>query len=191
MSVMGWIVVEDQERKYFEGELLDTVRAKQCESWGAVVLPFDEALSKRSGVGGYYRRAFGEGLSMAANATIPRAVGQMTLFLANGSTSRISWKARIVPDAATVSGWVAGKTFEGTLRLIPDGSQESPFRFGLGNQTACDMRALPQTARTAGGLVISGEADVTVPQDGLYGVALFGRVPGFRLRWLAASQTAR
>lgn len=190
MSVMEWIVVEDLERKYFEGELLDTVRAKQAESWGAVVLPIDVALSKRSGVGGYYRRAFGEGLPMAGNAMIPRAVGQMTLFLAQGS-HKLTWKARVVPEAATLPGWIAGSTYEGSIRIIPDGSQESPFRFGLGNQNAHDMRAVLTTARTPQGLVISGDADVTVPQDGLYGVALYGRVAGFRLRWLAASQVSR
>jgi hypothetical protein len=186
--MQSWIVVEDLEKRYLEGEVVDETKARQAESWGAVLLPVDPDTVRRSGVGGYYRRAWGKGLTLS-NPT-PRMVAPLMLFMSKAN-SRLIWRARLVPDDAVVGRWLEGATFEGFLRIVPDSSQESPHRFGATEQKGLEMRELPAARRLAGGVVVGGEVAVFVPQDGHYGAALHGVIGGFRVQWLAASQVPR
>ena len=160
-----WIVAEDLERRYLEGEVIDGVKARQAESWGAVVLPVDLNLMARSGIGGYYRRAWGAGLQLDGIA--PHLLAPITLFLAK-ENARLLWRARLVPGNEVRQRIDASEdvtpTFEGFLRIASDSAQDGPRRMGLTAKQSADMRSIDaHRLRAPAGVVVGGEAAVLVP----------------------------
>lgn len=187
----NWVVVETGKR--IEGEILDGIQANQAASQGDVLLPVDPQIMKRSGIAGYYRRAYGKGEPLSSASIVSKCVAQMTLWLASDTfqPTKLVWKARVFPDPVTRKMWTEGRPLEGFMRLISDNSQESAMFFGRASEQIFELKNIARVTMPDDGIVIGGETAITIPQNGFYGVSLFGRMPGFNLRWLAASQVTR
>jgi hypothetical protein len=188
-----YIVVWDPKNDYWEGSLVDELRAKQLEARGVALLPVQPELFKLAGVGGFAKRAWGSGFPL--DHATPRLAAPITLFLPRAddpssrvrSTQRLHWKARIVPSDDIRGLLAEGKKYEGTLRLSVDNGAASPLHAGFTTQTPpIDMRALGPLDES-GGWTVGGHGICTPACNGFFGFALYGAAPGFRIVWLAAS----
>jgi hypothetical protein len=182
---------ENEGEVVLEKQLVD-IRAAD----GIELLPVDLDLLSRSPIGGYFRRSYGEGLVLDSN--LPKRFVGATLFLSQ-YCQMIYWKAEIVAmqDVALRIRERAGNALEleGSLTLIADTAQHTPFgHVGLKAPSPFDFRQLQrqklevEKSMTPYTWVIGGQAPIYVPQDGIYGLALYGRAMSFRLNWFAVTQ---
>jgi hypothetical protein len=179
--------------KWLEGDVLDEVVGAQASGEGDVTLPVDADLLKRSGIGGYFRRSWGRGIVAASG--LPSHVVPITMYLSS-KHRHIEWAARLGVEEMQAHRYLtelrkgAHVDIDGSLRLAADGSQPSPAQVGVkasGNE-GTTLRGLSIRDLESKTVLIRGTAEVFVPQSGYYGLSLYGRAPGFRVMWVAASQ---
>jgi hypothetical protein len=184
-----WIVVYDPKGEWWEGSLVDQTRAQSLQSRNVVVLPVVPDLFKRSGVGGYHKRAWGSGWSL--DSSMPRTVSPMTIYCSK-DLSAIHWAARILPEPGFLDILQGNEEkpalLNGFIRVVSDGSQAIAAKVGLLAETYVDVRDLKKDQLVDGAFLLRGKAKVTVPGDGHYGFALYGYAPGLRVLWSAVSQ---
>lgn len=182
-----WIVVEDPLGEWWEGALVDEGRKRQLESRGVVLLPCLPDLFRRSGVGGFHKRAWGAGLSV--NGSQPRTVAPLTVYC-SPEFHGMYWAARLIPEPPMVDRIMNDErnVFQGFLRFIADASQANPNKLGVTPRNVFDLGTLDKRHYVQGGFIIRGDATLTVPGEAHYGFALYGTAPGLRIVWMAASQ---
>lgn len=168
-----FIVINDPEHKIPPGLI---ITATDKNKYGNVaVLPYDPKLIALNAVGGFAKRDFGIGVALAG---MPRAVAPLTVY-ATRECSRLFWIARVVPIESPES-------VTGVLNIALDTSQRGVMSCSLGD-TGAAKRPQDKPLDRAGGWTIDGTADVHMTQDGLYGLAVYGAMPGARLVWAAVS----
>lgn len=185
---MNRIVVWDPKGDFWEGSLVDETTERMLAARGAVLLPVDPLLFKRSGVGGYFKRAWGSGWPLDFSTS--RMVCPVTLFV-EVSHRILHWKARLIPDMSLVEKAKNGeKVSEGHLRMVGDSGQANAWRASVVPDsppvTGKDLGRLDEY----GGWTVSGRALVNPPQDAYYGFGIYGTLPGVRVAWVAASLMA-
>ena len=174
-----YIVIDDPELQYYDGALVERARAEQLRTRGCSVLPVDPDLFRQSGVGGYFRRAWGSGWPL--DGTHPTMHAPMTLFCAERHVL-LHWCARLVRDTVDLT--------TGQLRIAGDPSQHMAGRLAgiTPVDKPIDIKLLGDAKR--GGWVVGGTAKLTVGAEGHYGVALYGYAPGLAVLWAACTATA-
>jgi hypothetical protein len=188
-----WIVVWDPRAEYWEGSLVDELRARQLEAHGVALLPCLPELFKLSGCAGFAKRAWGAGWPL--DYAVPRMSAPLTLYLPRADDpstrtragQRLHWKARIVPSDDIRGHVVEGRVYEGSLRMATDNAHASTMHSGFAPQTPpVDMRALG-ALDAEGGWTVGGAGTCSPASAGFYGFALYGTAPGFRVVWVAAA----
>lgn len=181
-----WIVVDDPEREYAEGHLVNSAASHQLASRGACVLPVSPALMKRGGIAGYMRRGFGAGLYLTEQ---PKLLPALAVFSTKGAHV-LHWRARLLPTPETKTRLLAGQAVDGSVRVLADSSQGGHVAGVVTSTSGVQGRALgPLDAR--GGWTVGGEAPTHFAIEGFYGLALYGAMAGIRVAWAAASVTER
>ncbi len=180
----NYIVVEDPENQYFEGSLVEAQRAEQLQQRGVAVLPVVPDLFKKSGAGGFFKRAWGSGWPL--DALYPKMTAQMALFC-DPIYKQMNWRARLVASPEFLAMDPVSR--QGQLQLVADTSQRTPFN------ASCVPIDRPVVIRelgapdARGGWVIGGRATIAVQTEGHYGFSLYGHAPGLRVLWAAVSVT--
>jgi hypothetical protein len=185
-----WIVVYDPRGEWWEGSLVDQKRAQSLQARNVVLLPVFPDLFKRSGVGGYHKRAWGAGWSL--DSSMPRTVSPMTIYCAK-DLPMLHWAARLLPEPSFLEALNGAEEntalLNGFIRIVSDGSQIIAAKCGLLAEKYVDMRDLKKDQLVDGAFNLRGSAKVTIPGDGHYGFALYGYAPGLRVLWSAVSQS--
>jgi hypothetical protein len=196
-STQKYIVVEPANHPWRDGTLREGQIVGQNEflklkAAGVVMLPYAEPLAKLSGVGGYHRRAWGEGITL--NGLTPRMACPLTVFLTSQQKAKLSWCALAVPDAETMRDLIAGRRpYTGRAQLAGDQSQAIAAKIvttGDGGMVQFDGLGMPQFRKDLGGFLIGGETEARVPMDGHYGLGIYGMGRGLRVVWAAVAQAA-
>jgi hypothetical protein len=181
------IVVHDPAGECWQGGLVNHQQNEVLKARGVVTLPVEPILLRKSGVGGFSFRAWGSGFPLD-----PVKNGNscpLTIF-ATKEFKLATWRARLVADANFIEAFREGKvTVEGALRLVPDGTQHTPFTPGVSQNDAVDMRKLPMPDENDG-WTVGGQAVVVIPNDGHYAFGLYGMAPGLRVAWAAMTVSA-
>lgn len=185
MAHSHYIVVDDPNDEYRDGSIVSATLNHQISNRGAVTLPVDPEVLRRSGVGGYHRRTWGAGWPLDSMA--PRMTCPLTLW-ATPEHNSLAWVARLSGGQELLALAVSGERLEGQLRLASD-TTGGAYQAGLhGLEKPVSMREIgPPDAQ--GGWTISGRASASIAVEGHYGFALYGVAPGFRVIWAAASLT--
>lgn len=181
-----WIVVDDPEREFSEGHVVNASVNHVLESRGGATLPVSPGLVRRGGVAGYMRRGFGAGLYLTEQ---PKMLSCCALFSTKGALI-LHWRARLLPTPETKSKLVAGQLLDGSLRMTSDSSQGGHVATVATHAAGVHARQLG-SIDGRGGWTIGGEAPTQFAIDGFYGMALFGTIAGVRVAWAAASLTER
>lgn len=184
-----FVVVHDPENTYYEGSLVDPQRANQLRSRGVVLLPVDPELFKVSAAGGYFRRSWGAGWPL--DAPHPVISAQLLIYCAP-QYPQVHWVARLgLTEEATASGQDKYLDAQGSLRMVCDSSQRTPYNAKLSPQDPpVDVGSLVKTPQAeGGGWVVGGRARVQCATEGHYGFGLYGHAPGLRVLWAAISAT--
>ena len=185
-SEPNWIVVEDPKGEYWEGSLLSLPVSRQLKARGAAVLPIDPNLMKRSGVGGFMKRAWGAGYPLDYQR---HAMCCPLTIYATVRHAKLHWVARLVPGDRIAKLVAEGKPFEGSLQLTADSSQMGTHHAGMQqHQPPVASRDLGKLDEL-GGWLVGGESVVRLAMDGHHGFGLYGSMPGVRVAWLAATIT--
>ena len=179
-----YIVVEDPAAEYWDGSIVDSRRANILSTRGVVLLPVVPALMRLSGVGGYYKRAWGAGWPLASSP--PKMHAPMTIYVVPEYRT-VSWAARIMGEDDN------RESYQGQIRLAADGSQphaSNTAGVSGAHNTPVDFGKLGPRDEYSG-WVIRGEAQIlTAGAGGHFGLALYGEGAGLRVVWAAASLTA-
>lgn len=176
------VVVDDPGDEFQEGSLIAPDRARMLEARGMVSLPADPELFRVSGVGGFYKRAWGAGWPL--NSTTPRFFCPITLYVTR-SHHQLSWAARLVVDPTVPER----DRFVGLLRLTVDTAQPSAMTGGFvgndprGNNLVDVSRLGPPTAN--GGWIVRGDGRIQSTGEGFLALGLYGMAPGLAIQWLA------
>ena len=183
-----WIVVDDPTGKMFEGEVVGQRDIGALAARGATILPFRPDLGKRSGIGGYHKRALGYGTAL--HPFQQKIAGQIVLFC-TPEYRTVFWAAKLIADESVRKLLADKQRVECTVRLAPDATQESAFRAGFsaqGKQWKAVTDLVAGNLDKHGAIVVFGEAGVSVQTPGFYPFALSGSGQGFRVAWVAATQ---
>ena len=176
------VVVDDPTGQYYEGSLVEPVRAEQLRTKGTALLPVDPNLFLSSGVGGYFRRGWGSGWPFVGAHPMMHAP---LLLLCDERHTWLHWCARLVRSDA-------GPIQPGQLRIAADPGQHTAGRIaklrieGL----PIDVQKLGPVDPARGGWVVGGTAALTIGAEGHYGFSLWGYAPGMSVVWVAASVVA-
>lgn len=181
--VANYVVVWDPEDVYWEGSIVDAAQALPLKARGVCLLPCDPKLFKRSGIGGYMRRGWGAGWPL--DQTFPTLFCPLTIW-ASPTHRRIEWAARLLPIPSLVArAHEAGLDLAGMIRLTNDSTQSAVSQAAMSpGAPPIDGRSLRRTDEH-GGWTVGGSAAIHPVQDGHYGFALYGSLPGVRVAWAA------
>jgi hypothetical protein len=186
---MSYIVVEDRTGDWWEGALVDDVRGRQLESRGVVVLPVVADLFKKSGVGGFHKRAWGAGWTI--DSLTPRIVCPLTMFCAQ-SLNRLNWVAKVIPSEellGTLKREVP-ELVQGFVKICADSSQSISYRAGVTPDVELMLKDLtPKNLTDDGAFILKGTAKLSLPSDAHYGFGLYTMGSGLRVVWSAISQS--
>jgi hypothetical protein len=192
-----YVVVWDPTGRWHEGSIMGE-EAKAAESTGAVLLPVDTDSLRLSGVGGWSKRTYGEGV----------VLGQMNgpaapiVLYCTPNLFEVSWAARLVPAPLThgSSGLEAiadraraalldGHGANGVLRIASDTSQRAPRAHApIGSHVvAPDIRKLGKPDQF-GGWTVRGHSKVHVASEDIFPFSLHGAASGLAIEWFAVSQ---
>lgn len=170
------IVVHDPSGEFWDGGVVDSQRAEILGQRGAVCLPCDPALFRKTGVGGFMKRAWGAGWPLDAAAA--ESFCPITLW-AEITHRRVHWAARLIPSPAASTGFA---------RLIGLPSHASGWSAVVqaegGGLVKAETLGDPDED---GGWTVGGHGVVQLRGPGFYDFALYGMMPGVRCVWLAAS----
>jgi hypothetical protein len=183
-----YIVVEDPTGEWWEGALVDEGRQRQLEARGVVLLPVLPDLFRRSGVGGFHKRAWGAGFPL--NASRPGISAPLTIYCSQHFTT-MHWAARVamLPECLEKVKNGDRAVFDGAfVRFIGDASQANPNKCTLNPTVTPDLATLDERTLVDDGFILRGTSEVSFPGDGHYGFALYGTARGLRVVWAAASQ---
>jgi hypothetical protein len=180
------LVVWDPKGEFWEGAVVDDVRARALEARGVAVMPCIPDLFMRSGVGGFAKRAWGSGWPL--DHTVPRMFAPLTVFVrapdpgsSHQKQPRLHWRMRLAPLGDGAPGL-------GVIRVASDSSQHNPHKLTMsyGEQDHVDVSRL-EAPDAAGGWTIGGSAMICVPGDAHYPIGFWGAASGCRCVWVAAS----
>jgi hypothetical protein len=178
------IVVYDPKNEYWEGGLVTQEQATQLGARGVITMPIAMELMKRSGVGGFHKRAWGSGVPIDVN--VPAVHCPLTLFCAP-EYNVLRLVARLQCNPAFVGKLREGEKLIGQIRLSQDTGQSTPFTAGLSGNThpiaAGDLGA----PDAQDGWFVRAQAHLAVPMEGHYGFGLYGAIAGVRVAWAAVS----
>lgn len=182
------IVVWDPKGDYWEGSLVDAQTASILESRGAAILPVSTQLFKRSGCGGFFKRAWGAGWPLDYSA--PKLVCPLSLFVTQ-DLRKLHWAIRLVPDPGNLAAAREGKNFtEGRFHVVGDSNQVHTHLTSVTPAgKAHDARDLGKCDENDGWTLI-GSGTIHPPYDGHYGFGIYGTMPGARVAWAALSLTS-
>lgn len=179
------VVVWDPLNVFWEGSVINSSQAAPLRARGVCLLPCEPSLFTRSGVGGYMRRGWGAGW--------PLEHGHPTLFCpltvyATPNHRRIHWMARLLPDPGVAQrARDVGLEMSGMIRLTNDSRQASNYQAAMmPGAPPIDGRQLKRCDEW-GGYNVEGHAQINPVQEGHYGFALYGSMPGVRVAWAAIS----
>lgn len=176
-----FIVVDDPSGNWWEGSLVeDEARMRVLEGEGISLLPVMPMLMRQSGVGGFFKRAWGSGIDLSNQN--PQVIAPMILYV-DPLVTTINWLVRLMPDPK-IQGI---RKFNGILRLMHDpGQPHAPIGGLSGARTKVELTELP-APDARGGWTIRGEYDIRPHAAGHIGLAIFGTAPGLRVIWSAVS----
>jgi hypothetical protein len=179
------IVVEDPGGVYFEGSLIDGVRARQLGAKGVTSMPVNPELFQKSGVGGFFMRHWGAGWPL--DSLHPRMNCPMLLHC-DAEHKVLHWRARLAPTAEFSA--LDSKHRAGQIQLAVDTGQRTPFSSTLvGAIKPVAVKEL-ETPDQLGGWVVGGTAALGCRSEGHSGFALYGYAPGLHVLWVAMTATS-
>jgi|HubBroStandDraft_3_1064219.scaffolds.fasta_scaffold00080_8 hypothetical protein len=185
MSPSHWIVVEDRRQgpdRLGPGEVVTTATyRKLCVNRGLHFLPCVADLVNAGAFSGYFRREYGTGVPMPE--ALPASVCRMAVQL-NSVPSDLNWMARVT----TILGGHEG--FTGRLSIVGDTSQAimgAPL--STTSESTFNFAKLTEDEYEDGGWVIGGTAKTSPQSAGVFGLALYGAARGFRVEWVAVTQS--
>lgn len=184
-----FIVVEDRTGEWWEGALVDQARARQLEAKGVVLLPVVPDLFKRSGVGGFTKRAWGSGWML--DSLHPRVVCPLTMFCAQQYT-KLSWAAKVIPTPEMLKKLERNvpELLQGFIKIAADAGQAIAYKAGVSPTEDFLVKDLTAKKLTEdGAFILRGTAKLSLPADAHYGFALYAMATGLGVVWLAASQS--
>jgi hypothetical protein len=172
------IVVWDPAGMYPEGAIVTDLQSLALLARGIVLLPVVPRLFQSSGVGGYARRAWGDGVDL--DTQMPRLTCPLTIYMAK-ELRTLHWRARLVPKTT-------GAALFGQVRLAADGNQPGAQNVSFQpEESVVDLRALGAPDANDG-WTIGGKGIVSPSTDCYAGFALYGTGAGLRVVWAAISQ---
>lgn len=177
------IVVWDPAGEFWEGSLIDPAKEGAIRTRGGVVLPTTPELFHLSGVGAFMKRAWGSGWPLDQPAF--KSCCPMTVY-ATPLMEVAHWAARLMPDPSAAERYAEGELPSGQIQLVADTPQGNAWRASVRSKNLVQGAALGRPDAD-GGWSVGGEAHVGFPQDGYYGFALYGMMPGVRVEWAAIS----
>lgn len=190
MPATHYIVVEDRRQgpeRIGPGEVVTTaVYRKLSVVHGLHFLPCVADLVNSGAFSGYFRREYGKGVAMPES--LPSSVCRMAIQL-SPVPSELHWKARVAhilmaQDCEACGGMtgrisIVGDTSQAIMGVPLTTSAESSFNFSKLTEDECED----------GGWVIGGVAKTSPQQAGVFGLALYGAALGFRVEWVAVTQS--
>jgi hypothetical protein len=186
---MSYIVVEDRTGEWWDGALVDDVRAKQLEARGVLLLPVIPDLFRKSGVGGYAKRSWGAGWLL--DALSPRIICPMTMFCSQ-AYSTLNWIAKILPtdELVTRLKQASPEQLQGFVKICGDSGQAISYQAGIVPKEDVLIKDLLKKDLTEdGAFILRGTARLSLPADTHYGFGLYAMAPGIRVVWSAISQS--
>ena len=190
--MQSYVVVWDPENVFWEGAIVDAVRVKELEGRGVVVLPCIPDLFSLAGYAGFAKRSWGAGWSLDMIA--PRPVCPFSIFVPFDSPRVVSWCARLVPGPEARDRLEKGRpAADGLIRLSAGETRGNVFSPVLTDErdpgTAFRITEFSKLGKPdeRGGWTIYGRSRLHAAQEGCYGLALWGKAPGLRVAWVAAS----
>jgi len=184
----SYIVVEDPQGTWWEGAIVDEGRQRQLEARGVVLLPCIPDLFRRSGVGGFHKRAWGAGFPI--DPIKPAIVAPLVLYCTQHFNA-LHWAARVALDEAHLEKVKNGDkaVFDGAfIRFIGDSSQANPNKCTVAPNVIANMSELDDRTLVDDGFILRGSSIASFSSDGHYGFALYGTARGLRIVWAAATQ---
>jgi len=186
------IVVWDPLGEFEQGSLLTAEEANLLhQNHGAVVMPTDVGLHRRSGVGGFAFRAWGAGFPL--ESTYPRHVCPLVLF-GDGEHGYVHWAVRLVAEEELYEQVRGGRKLEGQIRFGGDSSQINHLHPPLAaTDTAIHGHKLTASSmHRTGGWIVGG----VIPYQpragdggGHYPFSVYGRMEGLKAAWAACTKT--
>lgn len=185
-GAMTNVVVDDPAGEFWEGSLVGKEVAAQVLSRGGATLPVDAGLFRLSGVGGYFRRAWGAGWPI--DHMSPQRFCPMALWLP--STHRVlNWVARLAPDARALAALREGRPLDGQIQVSSEPGRSSGHKAGLSPEKLPVLGKELGPLDERGGWTVGGRARIGLQADAVYEFALYGWLPGARVVWAACSAT--
>lgn len=185
-----YVVLADPEDEYWEGGIVDATIARTLAARDVAMLPVVTDFLKAGGIGGYTKRAWGSGWDLAS--TTPRIQCPLTLYCAADTKAIfVYWKALLVLSPDIAEAVLEGKQkLQGAIHLTADSSQPISTRAGVSADVSISGDDLTPNKFSAKheGFIVGGRTKIMLPAPSVYGFALYGQMPGARVKWAAASQ---
>lgn len=177
------VVVWDPAGKYWDGSLVGDAVVQQIKGRGGVCLPVDPALFSLSGVGGYFKRAWGAGYP--CDHGVPRMFCPMSLYMSTDYRV-LHWAARLVPDEAHARrASEVGVEGPGTISIMSYPARANTYAAPVTPVTQVQPLNLLGVVDERGGWTIGGRAHVNPSIEGNHAFALYGTASGLRVVWAA------
>lgn len=184
----SYIVVEDSSGEWWEGALVEDVRARMLESKGVILLPVIPSLTKRSGVGGFHLRKWGSGWEL--DSQVPRIACPMTMYCEQ-PYNRLNWVAKVLPSSEWLEKLDKGipELLNGFIKICADSNQSLVYKPSLTPVEDYLVRSLTRNQLVDGAFILKGTARIGLPADSHYGFGLYAVASGLRVVWSAISQS--
>lgn len=173
------VVVWDPEGNFRDGEIIEATREPKLAAEGAVMLPIDSALLRRSGAGGWVKRSWGQGVVPVNN----RRFCPIVINVPSSLQGELNWKARLI-----ATGEIAPR---GTLSLSCDSSQPGVSTAAGVSQTGGPVqlqKLITPQSRFYDGWIVGGQLRLSCAQGGFVGLSFYSVCSGVKILWLAVSQ---
>jgi hypothetical protein len=178
-----YVVVDDPRGEWRDGSLVKRSTAAVLASRGLALLPLTPGLL-HAGCGGYVKRAWGSGVPLDFGT--PRLTCPISIF-GTALARHLRWAMRLVAGAEVLERIRLGQPFEGTVHVSADTSQRGCLVAGVRQvEPPMNARALGP-ADEEGGWTLEGAAECALADAGVYGLGVFGAMPGVRVAWLAVA----
>lgn len=184
------VVVWDPEGQYWEGALVRPEVAETVRQRGGCSLPASPETFRLSGVGGFFKRAWGAGWPL--DFAFPQMSCPLTVFIPEGYRG-MYWAIRLQASSDILERAMKGEPVaQGTVRIVADSTQAFALKaavtpVGRAEDGNAAQGSSLGKADALGGWILTGRCIVNPPQPGHCGFGVYGTMPGVRVAWAALS----
>lgn len=175
-------VLYDPKRIYEACALVEEEQARLLRIRGCATIPVCPELLSINGAAGFVFKQWGKG---ALPPPTPARMATPLVLYRHAGYADLNWRARLVPEPYADEADPVGE-----LRVIGDTAQLHVAALGLppdGTHAVIAKLGSPQN----GGWNVGGKVRVHPGEAGYQGLALYGWGRGYRVTFLAVSQTGR